>query len=114
MPHTNEKMREGWRKIGETLDFEHWSLDGDVYIEVPKGIISDLKKSHKYKIWSNEHNAWWRPQQCGYTDHIELAGVYEEDEAYKIVEGANKYIEWAHYPNEKVPVPNETLVPVTE
>lgn len=71
-----------------------------------------MTTKNKYKIWSNEHQAWWRPNKCGYTDHRELAGVYEEDEAFEIVRDANKHIKWDHYPNEKVPIPNEALIPL--
>ena len=31
----------------------------------------------KYRIWSNEHNAWWRDEFCGYTKNIENAGIYD-------------------------------------
>ena len=37
----------------------------------------------KYRIWSNEHNAWWRDEFCGYTKNIEDAGVYELDQIKK-------------------------------
>jgi len=32
-------------------------------------------------IWSDEHGAWWRPDGMGYTQRIEEAGLYNEDEA---------------------------------
>ena len=31
----------------------------------------------KYRIWSNEHNAWWGDEFCGYTKNIENAGIYD-------------------------------------
>lgn len=34
----------------------------------------------KYRIWSNEHNAWWKPNYCGYTQDINKAGVYTLEE----------------------------------
>jgi len=68
----------------------------------------------KYLIWSNEHEGWWRPNHHGYTVYKEIAGVYEEKEAFDIVEKANKYINWGHYPDEITPTPNESLVPVIE
>ena len=37
----------------------------------------------KYRIWSNEHNAWWKDNFCGYTQNIEDAGVYELDQIKK-------------------------------
>lgn len=66
----------------------------------------------KVLIWSNEHKGWWRPARCGYTDHKELAGEYPLDEAIEICQGANKYIKWEHFPNEEMPVPNETIFPI--
>lgn len=30
----------------------------------------------KVRIWSGEHRAWWGPDGCGYTPHMEKAGVY--------------------------------------
>lgn len=65
----------------------------------------------KWLIWSNEHQGWWRPQQCGYTDHKELAGRYPFEEAMEICINANKHIEWEHTPDEKVPIPNEAMIP---
>jgi hypothetical protein len=34
-------------------------------------------------IWSNEHNAWWRPNAYGYTENIEEAGRYILSDARK-------------------------------
>lgn len=34
-----------------------------------------------FLIWSNEHNAWWRPNSRGYTDFAKAAGVYSFEEA---------------------------------
>jgi hypothetical protein len=43
-----------------------------------------------YLLWSNKHNAWWRPDSCGYTDKVEEAGEYTEAEAVgKVVASAN-------------------------
>lgn len=63
-------------------------------------------------IWSNEHQGWWRPQQCGYTSHKDLAGEYTLKEAVEICKNASAHIKWSHYPNEKTPVPNETIFPI--
>ena len=41
-----------------------------------------------YLIWSNEHQAWWRPNSRGYTIHVDAAGRYEREEAIKIATGA--------------------------
>lgn len=40
-------------------------------------------------IWSNEHDAWWRPNRCGYTVLYREAGHYTYDQAIKICAGAN-------------------------
>lgn len=40
-------------------------------------------------VWSNEHRAFWRPNQCGYTGRIDWAGRYTKAEAETICNGAN-------------------------
>lgn len=42
-----------------------------------------------FLIWSFEHDAWWRPNRCGYTKVRSEAGVYEITEALDIVNAAN-------------------------
>ncbi len=37
-----------------------------------------------YRIWSNEHGLWWRPNSRGYTAHIFNAGLYTKKEAEEI------------------------------
>ena len=44
------------------------------------------------RIWSFEHNAWWKPNAWGYTPDINEAGLYKRAEAEAIVNAANKYI----------------------
>jgi hypothetical protein len=39
----------------------------------------------KYLIWSNQHQAFWRPDKRGYACYIEEAGRYDEAEAVQIV-----------------------------
>lgn len=34
-----------------------------------------------YLVWSNEHNAWWKPKRGGYTGDVWQAGRYGEAEA---------------------------------
>lgn len=42
----------------------------------------------KYLVWSNEHQAWWRSGNRGYTRYIEEAGRYSEAAANAIVADA--------------------------
>lgn len=37
----------------------------------------------KVLIYSNEHEAWWRDNYCGYTTKQEKAGVFDYEEAHK-------------------------------
>jgi len=43
----------------------------------------------RVKIWSFEHDAWWRPDSRGYTTQEADAGLYERKEAEEIVKHAN-------------------------
>jgi hypothetical protein len=43
----------------------------------------------KYLIWSNEHEAWWGPGECGYVTVISKAGRYPLERAGQIVKQAN-------------------------
>jgi hypothetical protein len=47
----------------------------------------------KYLIISFEHNAFWAPNERGYTKVIEKAGRYTKEKAEKICLGANEYLE---------------------
>lgn len=42
-------------------------------------------------IWSNEHKAWWKSNEAGYTNDKAEAGVYTFEQACKIVYGANEH-----------------------
>lgn len=37
--------------------------------------------SKKVRIYSNEHQAWWRPDYCGYTEDKTKAGIFDYDKA---------------------------------
>ena len=37
----------------------------------------------KVRIWSGEHQLWWRPDSCGYTDAVSEAGVWMFEAAYR-------------------------------
>jgi hypothetical protein len=47
----------------------------------------------KYLIWSEEHQAWWKPGKTGYTRSIFKAGRYEQPEAVEIVKSGNQYLD---------------------
>ena len=34
-------------------------------------------------IYSNEHQAWWRPNYCGYTNDITKAGIFDYEDALR-------------------------------
>lgn len=40
-------------------------------------------KDYMVRIYSNEHNAWWRPNYFGYTEDKAKAGVYKMSEVQK-------------------------------
>jgi hypothetical protein len=42
------------------------------------------EQSKAYLVWSNEHQAWWRPNERGYTTNLSAAGVYSHREALLI------------------------------
>ncbi len=56
----------------------------------------------KYLIWSNEHNAWWRPNSRGYCADIRDAGQYTMREAENICANA--------YPRIKNEPPPEVMI----
>ena len=60
----------------------------------------------KVRIWSHEHNAYWRPNSRGYTTDGRQAGEYELSEAEVICLGAN-----SHNPRY---MPFESIVPIPE
>lgn len=56
--------------------------------------LADEDKS--YLVWSNEHRAWWGPNNAGYYSALEAAGRYTRDEALKIcvqARGGRRYNE---------------------
>lgn len=61
-------------------------------VERAKGSVRGLDTDaagDKYLVWSNEHRAWWRADQCGYTVFVNAAGVYTREEAIQICVGAH-------------------------
>lgn len=56
-----------------------------------------------YLVWSNEHSAWWGPNNAGYYSKIEAAGRYTREEALGICIGARGGRRFNENPSE-VPV----------
>ena len=59
----------------------------------------------KWLIWSNEHDAWWGPNECGYTAVKSRAGLYDLETAARIVTRANEHLSERDRPK-------ETMIPV--
>jgi hypothetical protein len=53
-------------------------------------MTTEIPKSDRaeYLVYSREHNAWWRPNRCGYTTDEEGAGRYTRVEAIRICDQA--------------------------
>ncbi len=47
--------------------------------------MTDTKGDALFVIWSYEHEAWWRPDRCGYVTELAGAGRYSAEEAGEIV-----------------------------
>lgn len=60
-----------------------------------------MDKIEYFLIWSFDHNAWWKPDERGYTEDLIDAGLYSFQDAKRIVVGANEYSD----------VPKEAMVP---
>lgn len=54
----------------------------------------------KFVIYSREHNAWWRAGGAGYTRFPAEAGLYTLEEAFRIVNDANEFLDPEAGPNE--------------
>lgn len=57
-------------------------------------------RGKRYRIWSIEHGAWWRPNWKGYTEKLEDAGEYPYEEACEIIRSANINVRTTNVPNE--------------
>jgi len=46
-----------WRKVGEDETMEQWSDDGSCYVEVPKGVVEQVKLNtiKKYEKEKNKN-----------------------------------------------------------
>lgn len=56
--------------------------------------------TQQYLVWSNEHQAWWAPYECGYISIISQAGRYDRSMAARICQSANAYLAEGREPNE--------------
>jgi hypothetical protein len=50
----------------------------------PSALAGMEENGPEYLIWSNEHRAWWRPNNAGYTTHVDAAGRYTAAQAINI------------------------------
>lgn len=58
--------------------------DGSSLDAVVAARTAAVLDAEPYLVWSNEHRAWWRANGCGYTIHVEAAGLYSRADALKI------------------------------
>ena len=61
---------------------------------------STRKERMKYLIWSNEHEAWWKPVGHGYTINRGDAGYYDLEQAIDICTNANVHLNDTQRPYE--------------
>lgn len=60
----------------------------------------EASESKEWLVWSNEHNAFWRPDCSGYTRHYSSAGRYTIENAIRICANARSPIKDGERPNE--------------
>lgn len=58
-----------------------------------------------YLIWSEEHQAWWKPAAAGYTRSILQAGRYSKADADTICATANQYLPKGSFHEIAFPLP---------
>lgn len=89
------------------------SLDDEQLRDASEGLLPALCDAlhaegygiRYFKIWSHEHQGWWKPKKQGYTKIRSEAGVYPFYEALEIVESANIGLK---------DIPNEAMVELAE
>ena len=66
-----------------------WPVDGDEF-RAMAGVIAEALRdaagptapgARSWLVWSNEHEAWWGPNNCGYYADVDGAGRYTLAEA---------------------------------
>jgi hypothetical protein len=64
----------------------------------------------EYWIWSNEHQAWWKPAERGYTGLLHEAGRYHKSVVDRILRHANIVVDEEDFPNVvAIPVTNNYM-----
>lgn len=64
-------------------------IDAARFRQISQWARVQMVRDHRiYRIYSREHNAWWKPNECGYTVDVEQAGLYTFDQADRICRGA--------------------------
>lgn len=53
-------------------------------------MLDEENPDQPWVIWSHEHDAWWRPNEFGYTRELLGAGVYPRGRARQIETEANR------------------------
>lgn len=99
----NLKLTEALRKIAELMaqppdrindpipvkDYTKiWVAVQDILVPLLSCSPAEAKTTDEWVIWSNEHQAWWRPNGRGYTLDWKEAGLYTTEEADKIIKGS--------------------------
>lgn len=98
----SNKCREAFEKSGFSDTGNQWEIWREAY----EAAMQERGGEKLYLIWSNEHNAWWRPNSQGYTHSIAAAGRYSLKEAISVSNQAN--YDW----NDMRELPNE--LPIAE
>src|SRR5258708_563982 len=57
----------------------------EVLSEALEKLTAKNRSAIVYLLWSNKHGMWWAPDGRGYTDRVEDAGRYCEDDAVRYV-----------------------------
>jgi len=82
---TQTKPSPAWaQKLAEDIEMAliGGPLSGD-WVEIIQPVLAsrlgpviEAISSPLWLVWSNEHEAWWKPKRCGYTLTIAEAGRY--------------------------------------